>query len=216
MDFSGSTPQQARKCGLGVEGEAGRGMKWAGTADYVHLFPTLSSVHSEHHHGSLKWAMVGVLTPQKLPRRYKPGLPPTPPSQRTRLPALCRSTTHLPELIDPEPSPSLAAATSCHFPISRLCTFLQPGQNRGGLDKGRDLNWVMLSPHGACLSPLPQPVCPLMAFSPRAWWCLLKGSLELRIALLLSGSQQAVGQSDQVQPLRVKGYQPEGGHLPGG
>lgn len=44
--------------------------------------------------------------------------------------------------------------------------------------------------------------------------CLLKGSLELKIALLLSGSQQAVGQGDQVQPLRDKeGWSPRANSL---
>lgn len=56
-----------------------------------------------------------------------------------------------------EPTPSLAAVISCHSPIwgsaiSQPCTFLSPGQDRGGLDEEQELNWVILYPSGACLA----------------------------------------------------------------
>lgn len=151
-DISISTPQKARRCGcrgkreMRGEGRQGRGTRCAGRADHMHLFPTLSSECSATSPWEPEVGHSGNVYTTEIAR----GCPPaTPPPGRADLPAHPAHDSSF--WGGSEPTPSLATVLIQGAVISQPHTFLQPGQNRGELDKERDQHSLIRSAPGSCL-----------------------------------------------------------------
>lgn len=156
----------------------------------MHLFPILSSGHSATPRWEPEVGDGGVCTPQKLPKCHKSGS-----AHRTGLPAQHRSMTHPPELVLSPPQAWLL----CPFgAVPSPCSVHSYNLDRTEVD------WTKKGPELGDPFPirsLPQPACPVMAFSSRLKWGPPKGSLELRNPPM-QYSQQGWGKRATCNPQR--------------